>query len=1179
MNHFASLARVVLPLVALVITSVAWCSEPLNPKPCPDPWVCKYPPALVDVKPQGDTIVCWGTTGGWNVAWTLVPGKKTRCDQEADVNGTVTWTWALSGPESSSGVGDSFSYTPKTCGDYTITWTASVDSDEPCEDYSEQAYYNFNVPTPPLETTIESVEVCPGKSVKSHWTITNTSDQCGYEYWYLVVHGEGEDDPTVNVDGGEDTVYVGPGATEEGDLTIKVPQSTKRGVKNLNWYVFTKCEVSGDRKWTVTVPPVDIGGDDPEIEICPLEQGKKLKWKITNKGACMEVVTLDGAYDPKLTLTSVGALNKQGGEIAPGQSLEVEADVTCQANSPGGTGEYTLKVSVDPLGVVATLIGKVKVLPPTGTIVFKPFLYANGQQAAPSAEPGESLRLPYTITNTGKCTETLSWTITSNNPDVGIAGVANGAQQFNPGQALDFEAIVNVSPDAQRGHAIILGVLNARGAEIHRDTTHLEIVVCDQLNPPTYTVTVADEPAICIGSSKPDVFTFTNTSNCPATITWEVTKKSGKPDVTVSSNSGSYSVFLPKFQSVDVPVTIAVPLESLAGEAVMNIKSVDQYGNEKNTTFGVSAYKLIMTSHNKEIFNKWSSGQKVRIKLKVEGRHKDDTFKYELVNIEKEGSVQWSTESNALSVDAPITEPGRYLVRASDLVRTVPGSPVFTCFKITFAPKGRVEFKWDDNKSLEEQWREPESWSNEAVTTANLSLNATNLIASYGSLVDKNVTDAKRALEDSVQNLELAEIDLQQAAIEAGLERNAAQSIADAAAANVTDLQRTLDNINEQIRQIERANSQPYSKDVRLQLKNLRGMAGAIKQTQLPAAKDALRAAKAALAPLIEKVATIQGAITYTSQRLSILREGIARFATLLAGTGEMVEKFQSLKQHVNAMSKLAGEVSIRFNRLLDLLPTFKIPSLPIIGSAIDMLQVRSLFQETEKLRAGLSKLEEIADKHKAAMDKLTVTRKKAPLVNRLTIETIPGRLPLSFREEDIVWKTKESHIGGSIAEKAWDWRHLVLINGDESGYGMQYYSSNGVSGELDLDYHAYGNLGTSTLHVDVSERKSQAVKLISSTGLTEEEMLAAAEVKFAAETDKMERVKHNVTVMSTALSAGLGFGALMLLAVGSTLAAPIGIAAALVGIIGSLIGLLIEWNTVSSFARSIIHNYPKANT
>lgn len=1059
MNHFAPIARVVLPLVALIITSVAWCSEPLNPKPCPDPWVCKYPPTLVDVKPQGDTVVCWGTTGGWNVAWTLVPGEKTRCDQVADVNGTVTWTWALSGPESSSGSGDSFSYTPKTCGDYTITWTASVDSDEPCEDFTEQAEFGFNVPTPPLETTIESVEVCPGKSVKSHWTITNTSDECGYEYWYTVVHGEGEDDPTVSVDGADDTVYVQAGETEEGDLTIKVPQSTKRGVKNLNWYVFTKCEVSGDQKWTVTVPPVDISGNNPEIEICPLEQGKKLKWKITNNGNCTEVVTLEGTYDPKTTITFVGELNTQGGEIEPGQSLDVEAQVSCEANSPAGTGEFTLKVNVDPVGVVATLVGKVEVMPPS------------------------------------------------------------------------------------------------------------------------YTVKVKDEPAICIGSSKPNVFTFTNTGNCPTTITWVTKKKSGNPDVIVSSNSGSYSVSVPEFQSVDVPVTVAVPLGSPSGDAIIDVVSTDHYGNIKYTSFDVSAYKLIETRHNKEIFNKWSSGQKVRIKLKVEGRHKDDTFKYELVNIEKEGSVQWSTESNALSVDAPITEPGRYLVRASDLVRTVPGSPVFTCFKISFAPKGRLEFKWDDNKSLEEQWREPESWSKEAVTTANLSLNATNLIASYGSLVDKNVTDAKRALEDSVQNLELAEINLQQAAVEAGLERNAAQSVADAAAAKVTDLQRTFDNITEQIRQIERANSQPHTQEVRLQLKNLRGMAGAIKQTQLPAAKDALRTAKAALAPLIEKVATIQGAITYTSQRLSILREGIARFATLLAGTGEMVEKFRSLKQHVDAMSKLAGEVSIRFNRLLDLLPTFKIPSLPIIGSAIDMLQVRSLFQETEKLRAGLSKLEELADKHKAAMDKLTVTRKKAPLVNRLTIETIPGRLPLSFREEDIVWKTKESHMGGSIAEKAWDWRHLVLINGDESGYGMQYYSSNGVSGELDLDCHAYGNLGTSTLHVDVSVLKSQAVKLFAATGLTEEEMLAAAEVKFDAETDKLERVKHNVNVMSTALSAGLGLGALVLLAVGSTLAAPIGIAAALIGIFGYAIGLLIEWNSVSSFARSIIHNYPKANT
>jgi hypothetical protein len=209
----------------------------------------------------------------------------------------------------------------------------------------------------------------------------------------------------------------------------------------------------------------------------------------------------------------------------------------------------------------------------------------------------------------------------------------------------------------------------------------------------------------------------------------------------------------------------------------------------------------------------------------------------------------------------------------------------------------------------------------------------------------------------------------------------------------------------------------------------------------------------------------------------------------------------------------------------------------------------------------------------------LTVARKPGPLVSNVVLGTIPGRLPLSFREENISWKTKESPVGGRVVEKAWEWRHMALIGGVETNYGAQFYSSDGANGELSVDLYAYGNLGTSTLLVDVSDKQSQSAKQLASTGLTEEEMLAAAEVKFSAQTDKWERVKHNVKAVSTALTAGLGLGALVLLAIGSALAAPVAIIAAVVGVVAIAVSFLIDWLSVSSFAKSIIFNYPEANT
>jgi len=920
-----------------------------------------------------------------------------------------------------------------------------------------------------------------------------------------------------------------------------------------------------------------------DIEICPKEKGKKLKWKVTNNGTCTEVVTLDGAYDPKLTLTTVGGLGNNGGEIQPGASLEGEIDVTCAEDSPDGTGEYTIKVNVDPLGVVSTIKGKVVVLPPLGSITFMPFLDATGRQIQPSAEQNDILRLPYVITNNGKCTETFTWDIVSDNQYAHIGGMAGGVQSFNPGQQEKFEAIVTISALAKRGDAIILGTLTARGNEIARDATHLKIVVCDKDSPPIYTVKAKDEPAVCIGASRPNVITFSNISDCPATIVWEAAKKSGKPDVGVTSDSGSYTVSIPKFKSVDVPITITVPPTSLAGDAVINIKSVDQYGSIKHSKFSVSAYKLTETSHNKDIFSKWSNGATARIKIKVDGSHKDNKFKYELVNLEKQQTVQWSTESNALSADAPISEPGRYLVRASDGVRTISASPVFTSFKITFSPKGQSEFKWDDNKSLDAQWRDAESLTEQATEQADNGVKALDAATAYGSAVDANVTAAKQALEVSVENLEASETSLQQAAVDAGLERNAAQNAVDAAAGTVANLEKSLASVTEQIREIEQTYSQPYSSAIRQKLSSLRGTVKAINQQQLPEAKGALRIAKAALAPLLEKVATIQEAIAYTTQRLATLRAGIARFTTLLEGTGEMVEKFKALKAQVSAMSKAAGEASIKLNRLVDgiKIPGFKVPALPVIGTVIDIIQVIQLFQETENLKTSLAKLDEIGIKYKAELDKLTVTRKGGPLIDKVTVQTIPGRLPLSFREEaaSINWKTKESPIAGRAVEAAWDWRHMVLIEGDEANYDRQFYSDGAKSGELTLSLYAYGNLGTSSLLIDVSDKKTQAARQLISTGLTEKEMLDAAEIKFSDQTNEWERVKHNVKAISTALTAGLGLGALVLLAIGSTLAAPAALVAAIVGIVAILVGIFVNWLSVSPFAKSIITNYPAANT
>ena len=148
---------------------------------------------------------------------------------------------------------------------------------------------------------------------------------------------------------------VGPGETQSGNMTIKVPSDSKRGVKNLLWYVFAPCQQSDSKSWTVTVPKPECTLTPlSSVDGCPTDK-VYLYWTITNSGPCKENFSFQSALgvgDASLTLLSDPPSSGMTGVLEPGGTYDGITGALIN-NQACGTRAINVTVTADEMTPVS----------------------------------------------------------------------------------------------------------------------------------------------------------------------------------------------------------------------------------------------------------------------------------------------------------------------------------------------------------------------------------------------------------------------------------------------------------------------------------------------------------------------------------------------------------------------------------------------------------------------------------------------------------------------------------------------------------------------------------------------------------------------------------------------------------------------------------------------------------
>ena len=137
--------QIIFTLLVLVVCarSVSG-SDPYNPEPCTDPYTCKNKPILYG-SIEGTKAICPGATGSWTLVGGALLGSKEKCKETpVDVTASEYWTYAVTGPEPTSGTGKTFSWAPTQPGDYKITWKGTATA-SPCDVDPIERTYDFKV--------------------------------------------------------------------------------------------------------------------------------------------------------------------------------------------------------------------------------------------------------------------------------------------------------------------------------------------------------------------------------------------------------------------------------------------------------------------------------------------------------------------------------------------------------------------------------------------------------------------------------------------------------------------------------------------------------------------------------------------------------------------------------------------------------------------------------------------------------------------------------------------------------------------------------------------------------------------------------------------------------------------------------------------------------------------------
>ena len=444
-------------------SSTLQAAVPYNPPPCTEDFKCVYPPSATG-SVSGPTKVCVNKDGSWYVdGGDIVVGKKQKCQQPmVDVNGSISWSWSLSGPESDSGSGKTASHKPTKCGDYSITFTGKITTDSPCQSPSDVTLSkSFSVSKPVISGEVRlpygADSMCPDDYKYPELWLTNSDANCDHVVKWTI--GSETGDPTIAYVSREGSYTVPAGETVQASIIQSHPAKvTKRGVKTIVHYLYADCDVDAKVTWQQTVKAPDLTIDLSDKDLC-VSDVANVSYSVTS-AACKESITWQGTLDPGPTTVTATPLSGAGDTTVSGTIA-----FTCPINSPPGKATYKMAVSIDPLGEVITKTATYTVPEPK----------INAGSIPAQGCPGDVVMVKLRILNDGLCKEEeVQWTAAWKSGELVSVQNPSGTVVVASGVTETVEIPVLIPENAEPNNAIIK--ITARVPR-HGPTKDLETLV------------------------------------------------------------------------------------------------------------------------------------------------------------------------------------------------------------------------------------------------------------------------------------------------------------------------------------------------------------------------------------------------------------------------------------------------------------------------------------------------------------------------------------------------------------------------------------------------------------------------------------------------------------------------------------------------------------------------------
>lgn len=314
-----------------------------------------------------------------------------------------------------------------------------------------------------------------------------------------------------------------------------------------------------------------------------------------------------------------------------------------------------------------------------------------------------------------------------------------------------------------------------------------------------------------------------------------------------------------------------------------------------------------------------------------------------------------------------------------------------------------------------------------------------------------------------------------------------------------------------------------------------------------------------------------------------------------LAQIGKLSEAIKEANQTIGLKAKLSNTAS----KLKDTINSSKLNSawvakaakyggatLEVVGVALDIKTIVDAESKIAEIRKRSEEFKDVPDNIKQKLEDLVVSRPNGPVTaGKYMVKTIPGDVDFTFLERNIIWTTEEELFdkdGFPIHEEedSSGFKHFATVTTtDASCYGGKFSTSDGGEGYWQGDTLVHGNIGSSIVdaldHYTEERLEDHAYVIVTATGSTEAQMLAAAEVAKSEADRNSEIMKLRWDQVLAGFSL-LATGLIMLAVAMSVLTAGLGaLILAAIGAAAFLVSIFSEWFFTSPLVTSIENLYP----